>query len=625
MKVKQARAVIKAAEQEGSQGRVTALVSVFGNEDSVGDVVMPGAFTKTLADWASTGDTIPVLWSHRMDDPNMVVGHVVKAMETTEGLQIEAQLDLDSANGAQVYRLLKGRRIKNWSFAYDIEAGGYGEMDGRPVYELRQLKLHEVSPCIVGANQETRTDEVKSSPVDGYRAAVKRYEAAVRAQAEVVDPVDASIAGGVALKARARMFEARKQALDEGATEEELEQNMAKTDEIAELRAQLEALQAQMKTPVSGTREQKTQHVPLGSQGAHDRAAVTSSRSADAEMKKALTEFGNSIGVGVASKEGQHLDPRVKAAGGSTWAATVIKRSTDQFGQFKGLLAAGTVPVTVPLDPEPVRADVPVLSVRQLIPLASNTGPRFSYLRQTVRTNNAAVVAPGAKKPTSTYTLARVDDRVRTIAHLSEPINKFDLEDAPALRQFLDQEMRLGLELGLESEIVNGDGTGEHMTGISNVSGSQVQAFDTDILRTARKAVTKLEKVGHLVGAGWLMHPDDWEAFELLQDNEARFYYGGPGNAVNPASRRLWGAPVVTSLSATVGTTHLVDWQAATRLHVLEDGTLDWSENMYDKDALGTGVGASDFERNMIRFRFEGRFGLEILRPSAIVEVDLTP
>ncbi len=184
--------------------------------------------------------------------------------------------------------------------------------------------------------------------------------------------------------------------------------------------------------------------------------------------------------------------------------------------------------------------------------------------------------------------------------------------------------MRLGLELALEGEILNGDGTGEHMTRVASVSGSQAQAFDTDILVTARKAVTKLEKVGHLAGAGWLMHPDDWETFELLQGSESRFYYGGPDNAVDPASRRLWGAPVVTSLSQTVGVTHLVDWQAATHLHVLEDGVLDWLENMYDKDALGSGVSASDFERNVIRFRFEGRFGLETLRPSAIVEVDLT-
>ncbi|MFE3109350.1 phage major capsid protein [Kitasatospora indigofera] len=410
-------------------------------------------------------------------------------------------------------------------------------------------------------------------------------------------------------------------------------------DLALELRAKLEAAQAiALKAEAEGrelTAEEIIEGKDLIAEAYRIKGRAMQAK-ADAAARKELAEFGAAIdgprlkdgersqgGRGSGSKS-HHLDPRVKAAGGSTWADTVIRRSTDEFGHFKGLLAAGTVPVSVPLDPEPIRTDVPVLSLRQLIPVAPNTGPRFSYLRQTTRTNNAAVVAAGAKKPTSLYTLTRFDDRVRTIAHLSEPINKFDLEDAPSLRQFLDQEMRLGLELGLEGEILNGDGTGEHMTGIANVSGSQSQAWDTDLLTTTRRAITKLEKVGHLTGAGWIMDADAWETLELLQDNEARFYYGGPGNAVNPTSRRLWGAPVVVSPAVATGTAYLVDWQAATRLHVLEDGTLDWSENLYDPNALGAGVGASDFERNMIRFRFEGRFGLEILRPSAIVEVDLT-
>jgi hypothetical protein len=54
---------------------------------------------------------------------------------------------------------------------------------------------------------------------------------------------------------------------------------------------------------------------------------------------------------------------------------------------------------------------------------------------------------------------------------------------------------------------------------------------------------------------------------------------------------------------------------------VREDVTIDWSENLYDPDALGAGIGASDFERNMVRFRCEGRFGLAIKRPAGIVKI----
>lgn len=343
----------------------------------------------------------------------------------------------------------------------------------------------------------------------------------------------------------------------------------------------------------------------------------------DADRAKAFEEmYAQLDGTGApGSSSSKSVHPRVKASGGTDWADAMVKQLGGAQG-YKGVLANGTIAVNVPLDPEPVRSDVPVLALRQLIANVRNTTGRFAYLRQTVRTNNAAVVAQGAKKPTSIYTLARVDDRVRTIAHLSQPIAKQDLDDVGLLRTFIDQEMRLGLDIALEEEILEGDGTGEHFTGMANVSGSQSQAFVTNVLTTARKAVTKLERFGYLGSAGWVMTPEDWETIELLADNEGQFYYGGPQAAVNAGARRLWSVPVVVSDAATTGTAYLADFSQM-RLQVRQDGVLDWSENVYDPDAISAGVGASDFERNMLRFRFEGRFGLEILRPSAIVEVDM--
>ncbi|WP_320783846.1 phage major capsid protein [Streptomyces sp. CRN 30] len=355
------------------------------------------------------------------------------------------------------------------------------------------------------------------------------------------------------------------------------------------------------------------------------------------ETRQALSALGDSIagpggkgfstlpgrspaGAGALTKAGQH--PRVKAAGGSDWGTTVRDAVSEGDG-YKGILATGSVPLTVPLDPEPVRQGVPVLALRQLIP--TEVGPsRFSYLRQTVRTNNAAPVARGAKKPESVYTFERVDDRTRTIAHLSEPIARQDLRDAPSLERVLDLEMRLGTELALEAQIINGNGSGENVTGIANVSGSQAQEWDTNLLTTARKAKTKLEVLSFLDGAAYVMHPSDWETVELLADNEAAYYLGGPVQTVEVAARRLWGLPVVTTTAQTAGTAHLVNFPLATELRIVEDVTLDWSENVYDANALGTGQGASDFQRNMIRFRCEMDAGLKIFQPSAIVEIDLT-
>lgn len=388
-------------------------------------------------------------------------------------------------------------------------------------------------------------------------------------------------------------------------------------DELKDTLLAAQAISGKAQAEARDFTEEEGQQLDVLLKKGNDLKGQVERQLAEQAMRDALNELGDSTQPGGKRDD---LHPRVKASGGSDWADTMLKQVGPN--GYKGVLANGTIAVNVPLNPEPVRADVPVLTLRQLLPNVQNTTGRFAYLRQTVRTNNAAVVAQGAMKPTSIYTLARVDDRVRTIAHLSEPIAKQDLDDVGMLRQFIDQEMRLGLDLALEDEVLNGDGTGEHMTGIANVSGSQSQAFVTDVLTTTRKAVTKLERYGYMAGAAFIMTPEDWEAVELLADNEARFYYGGPQNTVDPAARRLWGAPVVVTDAATTGTAYLADWRQM-KLHVRQDGVLDWSENVYDPDALGSGVGASDFQRNMLRFRFEGRFGLEILRPSSIVEIDL--
>ncbi|WP_020500125.1 hypothetical protein [Sciscionella marina] len=62
---------VKAAgETDGlADGQFTALVSAFGSVDSVGDVVLPGAFTKTLDAWRESADRIPVVWSRNWGDP----------------------------------------------------------------------------------------------------------------------------------------------------------------------------------------------------------------------------------------------------------------------------------------------------------------------------------------------------------------------------------------------------------------------------------------------------------------------------------------------------------------------------------------------------------------------------
>jgi len=325
--------------------------------------------------------------------------------------------------------------------------------------------------------------------------------------------------------------------------------------------------------------------------------------------------------IGENQPGGRGVNTKLGALGGSDWGSAMLAGAGGGYG-FKALTPSGQVNVTVPLNTEPVRIGEPVLAVRQLIPTETDTTGRFAYMRQTARTSNAAMVAPGALKPTSIYTLTRVDDRTRTLAHLSEPIPRQDLADAAMLAHFVDSEMRLGLETALEAQIIAGNGSGENFTGLANVSGIQTQAaLGSDPVATTRAAVTKLEVIS-LAPGGWVMHPLDWEHLEMVMNNEGNYYLGNQ-LPVDRAARRLWGVPVALSTAATAGTAYLADFAGSTLLYVREEATLDWTEAMYDADALGAGVGASDWARNLIRYRCEGRFGFAVTRPPGIVKITL--
>lgn len=190
-------AQIKAAGADDGllEGQFRAIVSVFGNKDSYGDIIVPGAFTDTLAEWQAKGDPLPVYWSHQLSDPDMNIGYVVEATQTDKGLEVLGQLDLDSQKAAQVYRLMKGRRVTDFSFSYEVRDGGMVERDGETYMELRSLGLYEVGPTPVGANPATDLLAVKHA-VDAIEAfaSAPAYDAQLAALAAQLTDVLAALA-----------------------------------------------------------------------------------------------------------------------------------------------------------------------------------------------------------------------------------------------------------------------------------------------------------------------------------------------------------------------------------------------------------------------------------------------
>ena len=76
-------------------------------------------------------------------------------------------------------------------------------------------------------------------------------------------------------------------------------------------------------------------------------------------------------------------------------------------------------------------------------------------MRQTVRTNNAAVVAVGALEPTGVYSVVRVESSLVVIAHLSEGIPRHWLIDNASLEAFIGSELEYGLRQAVEAKVLS--------------------------------------------------------------------------------------------------------------------------------------------------------------------------
>lgn len=255
------------------------------------------------------------------------------------------------------------------------------------------------------------------------------------------------------------------------------------------------------------------------------------------------------------------------------------------------------------------------LTVRDLITVGQTGSDSVEYVRVGTPTNSAAPVAEATAtsngsgaKPESDLPMSVQTASVKTIAHWVAATRRA-LADAGQLRTLIDAFLIYGLNEELEDQIIAGNGTGENFTGILETSGTQSQAFDTDLLTTTRKARTKVRVGGRANPTGYVMHPNDWQTFDLLQDNEARYFFGGPSVLGNP---RLWGLPVIESEAMTAGTAVVADWRWAV-LWDREQANIMMSDQHADF-----------FVRNMIAILAELRAAFAILRPTAFVEISLS-
>lgn len=137
-------------------GAFTGYASVFGNEDLWGDIVVAGAFSKSIAEKKPA-----MLWQHNSDEP---IGIWAVIKEDEKGLYVEGQLLIDGvAKAKEAYELLAAKAISGLSIGYRAVSWEWRKKDDSndEVRLLKEIDLWEISLVTFPANTEARVGDVK--------------------------------------------------------------------------------------------------------------------------------------------------------------------------------------------------------------------------------------------------------------------------------------------------------------------------------------------------------------------------------------------------------------------------------------------------------------------------------
>jgi HK97 family phage major capsid protein len=222
-------------------------------------------------------------------------------------------------------------------------------------------------------------------------------------------------------------------------------------------------------------------------------------------------------------------------------------------------------------------------------------------------TGDLTLPAGSGVKPQSGLSFRKASADVITVAHWL-PATKRALSDAAQVRTLIDEFLRRGIDLELDRLILKGNEAApvgdEEWNGILNTTGVQNQAWDADLPRTIRKAISRVTNLGGVVNAV-LVSPEVNETLDLLKDADGRYLGGGPwGTSPNT----IWGRPRIE-----------VPALAAENKFILGDFRTCVLWDREDTNITVTDSHADFFVRNLVAILAEARAAFGIFNPSLLV------
>ena len=251
------------------------------------------------------------------------------------------------------------------------------------------------------------------------------------------------------------------------------------------------------------------------------------------------------------------------------------------------------------------------LTVRDLLPASPTTSNLIQYTRQVSRDIQAAPVAEGALKPESNLEFELAEAPVRTIAHIL-PTSRQTFEDVDGLASLIDNEMRFGLRLKEEDQLLVGDGTDQNILGLI----PQATAFSPPFAVEQENALDRVllaivqAQQSRLPVDAIIVNDINWAEMISLKDSEGRYLSGGSGGPFGTIPGLLWQVKVIATPSMAEGECLVGAFGLGARLH-----------DRMDVEILVSSEDSDNFRRNMVTIRAEERTALAVRVPSSFVYI----
>lgn len=243
------------------------------------------------------------------------------------------------------------------------------------------------------------------------------------------------------------------------------------------------------------------------------------------------------------------------------------------------------------------------LRIRDVLPFGTTSSNLVEYTRELAFTNNAAETAEAATKPETALTFELVSAPVKTIAHWLK-LSKQVMDDAPALASYVDTRLRYGVELRIDQQLLNGNGSGQNIGGLTKVGNHT--AF-TPV--SGDNAIDSINRAIYAVAAAdynataIIINPADWGAIERTKTTDKAYVFGAP-QSLAPT---LWGLPVVATNTMQSGKFMVGAMDVAAQVWNRQGVTVEMSE-----------ADDTNFQKNLVTVRAEARLALAIYRPASI-------